>query len=1500
MRKFYLTLSCLAVAATTALFLIANNRSPKENSFPIGTENSELNKKEKGDEHDKYDGPELAAMLEFEKTKDPALGYVPYDRLLDAMNYTEQLKQNAAARLTQTATVINWQERGPIFDSVGPSANSRAGNSYTSGRMCAILVDTLNDPSGNTVFVGGVAGGVWKCTNFLSTIPNWQPINDWFSNLAVSYICQDPTNPSIMYFSTGEPTSNADAVLGAGVWKSTDAGTTWAQLPSTTNIIRTWKIICDNSGNVYLAARPTTAPAVNTSGLLRSTNGGATWTNITPTLVGTATATATCTDIELSSTGKLYASFGYSTGGATTVRPYVTTTPSTVTQATGWILGTGIRTTANAGRLELACLADTVYGLTTNSAANADSCYKSVNGGLTWAKTNSALIPAGLGSGQTWYNLTLSVNPSNSHELMGGGLDAYRSTNDGATWTRATYWVSTSPYVHADHHFQQWWNSGGQNRMIIGNDGGVFYSTNSGVSWVDKNRNLGLKQFYAGEIHPGFGSPYLLAGAQDNGVHAIRTPGKTYSFEVYGGDGCFVHINQQDPNIQYGSYVYNVYRRSINGGQTWTSVSPSTTVGMFVNPFDYDDFTNTMYASFGTDNILRWPNANISNTSNTLTLAGTGNPSCFKVSPHGTNRVFFGTTGGRLYRLNNANTATPGSLANDLKNITGSSFPTSFMNCIAVGSTDDYLVAVYTGYGVNSIWYSSNGGTSWTSIEGNLPDMPVRWAVINPSDNNKISLATETGVWHTDMVNGSSTVWAPDPTFPVVRTDMLHIRLSDNTMVAATHGRGLYTGQLTPPSPEVRILHPYKIVKEATSGSNSCRRYTDYNVDVSMIAPVTGNATVTYNLQTTGAPSMEGITAAGPAIEGVDFEYTTNGDFNNISHEHVFPDGFSGVKTITVRVYDDVEAESSEMFTIGLTLSGSSNAIPGVSEYMRKHTMVINDNNDNQPPFTFSVGNYSIGTYNVDVNATSAFAGNRIRHRMQALYTAAELQAAGLTGVSNINSLAFKITTKNSTKPYTGFTISMANSTLTTLSAGFTAPVASFSQVWTGDYSSVTGSNLFNFATPFQWDGLSNVIVQVCFDNGTAPADTASDRAEGNSAPLGTGVRGSTYSNYTTGTTAGCSLNAAFVSDSRINIIFNASRGHIIATALNTSRTEYFGPNKDFYFVTNNFSQSPQGEILGRVLSLSNHDYGCTQILIDRAGTGASQFWNSNPANYLMNKTYKIIPTTNNPNGRYEVTFYFTKEEKEGWEAATGQTWDKIQIIKLPSGINNVTPTITQPDGPGTIKVIDAVKRTFGTGYTLSGIFDNGFSAFGFGVPGRMNTILTLSGQINANKRDIDLDWTTSVEVNSSIFEVEKSYDGTNFHRIGVVQAAGDKLTSSNYSFVDGENVQSNYYRIKMQHTDGYVLYSNTIFIGKNDAPQRLFVYPNPFLSHLSIRLARIPTTTLTISIFDAAGKLVKRYTQPPGSSSYPIDTKSIISRGIYMLRVNVDGGELVTRIMKE
>ncbi|HEY0679270.1 MAG TPA: T9SS type A sorting domain-containing protein [Chitinophagaceae bacterium] len=1449
MRKFYLPLLC-AVACT---FCILSCKQPTHPEEAVAPPPSKKEKKEG------YDGPAERDQLEFEKTKDPALGYVPYDRLMTAIEYTEDQKK---ANVNRTSALL-WVERGPIYDSVGPSnGNTRGGGGFTAGRIRAVLVDTLNDPSGNTVICGGVSGGLWRCTNFLSGVPNWQPVNDFFDNLAIASVCQDPSNPAVMYFATGEATSNADAVFGKGIWKSTNAGISWTQLPSTGNFIRNFKILCDASGNVYVAARTTTTPAVQSAGLLRSKDGGSTWENITPTGL---TSNSTCTDIELSSTGRLHASFGYV---GTIVNHRYADNPANVTSA-GWTTSTGIRTGApDARRMELACRGDILYAVTVNSANNVDSCYKSVDGGNTWTKQNAAAFPSGLGSGQGWYNLTLAINPLNTSEIMIGGLDAYRSVNDGQTVSRVTYWVTTIPYVHADHHFMQWWTVGGENRILIGCDGGLFLSRDNGTTWVDKNRNLAIKQFYACAIHPDAGSNYLLAGAQDNGSHQLKNPGLSYSIEVTGGDGCFVHINQQNPQIQFTSYVYNQYRRSVNGGQSWSSVNLSTQ-GSFVNPFDYDDAQNIMYAGNGANAFRRWPNANTANVSEVLTTTelGGGNSSAFKVSPYTPNRVFIGSSNGRLIRLDNANTVTAATIAANVTNIRGAAFSTGNINCINTGTSDDHLVAVFSNYGVNNVWYTSDGGTNWSAIDGNLPDMPVRWAVFEPGTNTKLILGTEAGVYTTDNINGATTVWAPDPAFPTVRTTMLKVRTSDNTIAASTHGRGMFTATIPATvAPEIRFVSTSTSLVEESVGTTNCRSYKDISISVGLINAATGDATVTYNVQ-----------AAGTATQGPDFDFTTNGNFTNPSNQHLFLSGTTGAKTINLRVYDDAEVESAESFTITFSISGATNAIAGAAN---THVVTVTDN-DEAP---FGPGNLTASFGLANTSLTQPFRGQFSDSRTQIVYLASELRTAGFRA-GNITSLGFNVTAKNSTAPFENYTIKLKNTTRSTATGGAFETGAStvYGPV---SYSTVSGANNFALTTPFYWDGTSNLLIDICYDNA---AGTATDNVAGTS-----GLALCHFERVDNA--AGCSIvNAGFVfsGGARPDMNFSISTtGTVIASALNSSQSSYLHSGNDLYYY------NTAGELMARVKNLSNHNYGCTDVSIDRAGSGAAQFWNTTPANYMMEKTYRINPATNNSNGRYEVTLYFTKAEKEGWEAATGQSWNNIQLVKLPSAVKNVSPQNPQPDGAGTIQIVTPIRGTFGEGFTLSYTFDNGFSAFGAGIPGRINTQLDLNGKIENGK--IVLDWTTAAEMGSTTFEVDKSYDRINFRKIGSVQAAGTKFTSSSYALTDPEVVQYNYYRVRMMHADGYMLTSDTILVKNDNIPQQLIVLTNPFNGSIRVRFARIPGGTVVFTLYDAAGKLIRRTQSPGGQVLFNIGTQHAVSKGIYVLDAFVDGKHYTVRLMKQ
>ena len=129
-----------------------------------------------------------------------------------------------------------------------------------------------------------------------------------------------------------------------------------------------------------------------------------------------------------------------------------------------------------------------------------------------------------------------------------------------------------------------------------------------------------------------------------------------------------------------------------------------------------------------------------------------------------------------------------------MNEITGDDFPAGAIASVAVGGSDDTLLVVFSNYGVPSVWQTYDGGTTWQDKEANLPDMPVRWALYHPTSTNHAMLATELGIWTTSNLDEEGTVWVQDiEGLANVRVDMLQIRQSDFTVLAATHGRGMAT-----------------------------------------------------------------------------------------------------------------------------------------------------------------------------------------------------------------------------------------------------------------------------------------------------------------------------------------------------------------------------------------------------------------------------------------------------------------------------------------------------------------------------------------------------------------------------------------------------------------------------------------------------------------------------------------------------------------------------------
>ena len=714
-----------------------------------------------GEDEKEKDGPLMALERDIMMMKDPKLGYVPSDRLLVAKEYKDELMRSSDAAISG----VSWKEQGP--NNLG-------------GRTRAIMVDP-NDGTGNTVWAGSVGGGLWKTTNMNSSTPNWAPVNDLAGNLAVSSIAYDPSNPLVMYFSTGEGYFNIDAIQGLGVWKSTDGGSTWSQLAATnnSNFYFCQKVAVNSTGVVF---------AATSTGLRRSADGGTTWTKVLGSGLGITGAVSNFAyDVEIAANGAVFASLDGSVHKSTNA---------------GVTFGAAQSLPVAANRIELACApndANFAYALIESGNAVAGIA-RTTDGGTTWtARTEPADADPGVGAtdfsrGQAWYDLAIAVDPNNRDRLFTGGVDLFVSGDGAGTWTQVAHWYGGFgfQYAHADQHNIVFQNGSSSVAYFV-NDGGVYRSANANAvtpTLLDRNTNYRTAQFYSAAIHPTALTAYYLAGAQDNGSHQFNTSGPQPTVEVTGGDGAFCHIDQDQPQFQFTSYVQNDYFRSTDGGATWTNITSSG--GQFINPSDYDDVNNRLYACNGNNNFTRWNDPQTGNSFTTVAIAAfNGTVSAVKVSPNTANRVFFGTDSGRVVRVDTAHAAAVGT------NIS-TGLPAGYVSSVEVETgNDSHLLVTYSNYGLNSVWESTDGGTSWTSVEGNLPDMPIRWALFNPNNADQAIIATELGVWSTDNLNGGSTVWgASNSGLANVRVDMLQVRQSDKYVIAATHGRGLFASDL--------------------------------------------------------------------------------------------------------------------------------------------------------------------------------------------------------------------------------------------------------------------------------------------------------------------------------------------------------------------------------------------------------------------------------------------------------------------------------------------------------------------------------------------------------------------------------------------------------------------------------------------------------------------------------------------------------------------------------
>jgi len=444
---------------------------------------------------------------------------------------------------------ISFLEEGP--DNIG-------------GRTRAVQPDRTNI---NRVWAGGVSGGLFVSLNKGN---QWSRVNEYINlglggSAGISSMTQ--TIDGTLFVATG---SNQEGFGGNGVWYTTDFGLTWAKIPGLTNCTEVASSDVDNY--VYLATP---------SGLRKWKLGDASMTTVPVSSGG-------CFALQVSKDGQvIITSFGSS-------KVFVSTDGgASFSDKSGTIANNLVPT--GAGRIEFAVSAIknssnnySLYAVRTNS--NLLSMHVSHDAGQTWYQFVGASGPPNefdIFRDQGTYNSIVSVKPTDPEQILIGGIDIWKwnqtvNNPPSGGFEKISQWFvnPNSPiYVHADNHEMKW---DANNRLYVGNDGGVNVSNNFGQVWYPTNRGYNVTQFY-GIAFDRDGA--VMGGAQDNGtLYNDHTMSTLQQFtEIEGGDGFECEISYFNPKVIFSCVYYNSIRRSGDKGATSTAFEPALP-GTYADP----------------------------------------------------------------------------------------------------------------------------------------------------------------------------------------------------------------------------------------------------------------------------------------------------------------------------------------------------------------------------------------------------------------------------------------------------------------------------------------------------------------------------------------------------------------------------------------------------------------------------------------------------------------------------------------------------------------------------------------------------------------------------------------------------------------------------------------------------------------------------------------------------------------------------------------------------
>lgn len=716
------------------------------------------------------------------------------DAGINEKNFKEFLKTSNRNDRTMMA---DWSNLGP----------STTGGGYAGlGRINCIAFHPTNT---DIMWVGSPGGGLWKTTNGGD---NWTTQFDNEMVLGVSSIIIHPTDPNTMYIATGD--GDAGDTNSTGVLKSIDGGLTWQITGLNWSVSqgrRIRKIMFDpDNNNTILAA--------TSIGIYRSTNAGSTWTQV---------VNDNFYDIEANpniTSGTFYAS--------TSNDIYRSTN-----DGANWI---NIQTIEDCNRIALAVTPannNYVYALCSRSgSSNFLGLYRSTNSGADYSlrsSTPNILGYSGTGgdsSGQGWYDLCIAADPTNANVIYIGGVNIWKSTDGGTNWSIRTHWSGFSGVqtVHADQHTLEWQNN---TTLWLGNDGGIYRTVNGGVNWTHKTNTMVISQMYRIDVSQMDNK--FITGLQDNGT---KLQGNSGSWsDVIGGDGMDCAVRPDNTTVLYGSSQFGNFRRSTNGGNSWSTVPvPGAGSGAWITPIIIDPNNPThVYIAFNsvvksTNQGSNWVQYSDTLNNNDLTYLA--------IAPSNSDVLYAGRTNS-LYRTTNG-----GNTWSTMTVPTGSGY-----NDLIVSPTNPNTIwIVRTGYNSGSkVYKSTNGGSSWTNVSANLPNLPANCIVYQNGSDDGIYVGMDVGVYYRD---NSMTQWELfNEGLPNVEIFDLKIRYSTGELYAATYGRGAWKSPLREFS---GCLSPFNVYLDTMGINHAVFRWSP--------PPSTSGVTYIYSLSTSPTPPASG------------------------------------------------------------------------------------------------------------------------------------------------------------------------------------------------------------------------------------------------------------------------------------------------------------------------------------------------------------------------------------------------------------------------------------------------------------------------------------------------------------------------------------------------------------------------------------------------------------------------------------------------------------------